>query len=355
MLLRRLVLRVFSLLFVATLISFPLLQVSNVHGASGSDLQPAPTIPPSLTLLGAGASWAAQNGNSTLFIDWEDNYLAHGNTDGVNWGPWPSQTDMENQTDSVTYALDQYGLNVTLAGDIPTDLTGYNLVVIAAYWACTPANLAEISSFIAGGGGVVLLAGVPEYFRTYCKNWWTYNCTTDPLSVGMDEIFGCDGNYFNTGGYANITVDNPFNTALMAGDTVFESTGDSCASVLNPYNGSQVLAQWNPGLYYISVGDTNVSLGTVAFAYTFQYGLGRVYYQADFTPMDTPVDPPARIPADVNNQGVVNMDDVVTVLYAFGSTPGMPNWNPNCDLEGNGRIDMGDLVIVLRSFGQHDP
>jgi parallel beta-helix repeat protein len=61
------------------------------------------------------------------------------------------------------------------------------------------------------------------------------------------------------------------------------------------------------------------------------------------------------IPGDVDGNGVVNMGDVMTLLYAFGSTLGKPNWNPNCDIEGNGKIDMGDIVIALMHFGQHYP
>jgi hypothetical protein len=61
------------------------------------------------------------------------------------------------------------------------------------------------------------------------------------------------------------------------------------------------------------------------------------------------------IPGDVNGEGKVDMGDVVTILKAFGSTPGMPNYNPNCDIEDNGKIDMGDVVTALRNFGQHYP
>jgi hypothetical protein len=61
------------------------------------------------------------------------------------------------------------------------------------------------------------------------------------------------------------------------------------------------------------------------------------------------------IPGDVNGEGKVDMGDVVAILRAFGSTPGTPNYNPNCDIEDNGKIDMGDVVIALRNFGQHYP
>jgi hypothetical protein len=50
--------------------------------------------------------------------------------------------------------------------------------------------------------------------------------------------------------------------------------------------------------------------------------------------------------------GTVDMGDVVTILRAFGSTPGTPNWNPACDLENNGKVDMGDVVIALENFGK---
>jgi hypothetical protein len=45
--------------------------------------------------------------------------------------------------------------------------------------------------------------------------------------------------------------------------------------------------------------------------------------------------------------------DIVALCDAFGSTPGKPNWNPNCDKDGNDQIDVGDFVIVLGNFGQH--
>jgi hypothetical protein len=297
-----------------------------------------------MTLLAAGAKWAAQNGNSTLYIDWEDNYLAHASTDGVNWGPWPNETNMKNETDSVYYMLTTAGLNVTLAGDFPSDLSPYNLLVIEAYWAVTPANLAAVRDFIANGGGVVLIAAVPEYFRCYCKDLWPYRCPTDNASLDMDEIFACDGNYFNTGGYANVTVDNPFNTNLLSGDALFEGTGHSYASIADPYNGSQVVAQWNPGLY--GFDDYNM---TVAFAYTFQYGLGRIYYQASYTPLD----PPTRILGDIDGDGKVSLKDLVIFAYAYSSRPGEARWNPACDLGFKGVIDATDLSILASHYGQH--
>ena len=283
--LEKLFLRVWPVLFVAVLSILPVIAGSNSQKLGGLSLEPT-SIPSSLTLLGAGARWAAQSGNSTLFIDWEDNYLAHGNTDGINWGPWPAEVDMVNLTQSIAYVLNQSGLEVHLAGDLPSSLAGYDLLVIHAYWAVEPRHLTMVRDFIANGGGVILLSGVPEFFRCYCKDWWTYRCPTDNASLGMDEIFGCDGNYFNTGGYAIVTVDNPFGTSLLIGDTLFEGTGESNAAVLNPYNGSQIIASWNRGC---------------TFAYTYAYGQGRVYFQAAFVPLD-----PCAQTSTANNRNNTN-------------------------------------------------
>ena len=334
---------VLSFVLIGILASSPVFIGLNVQKANAYTPNPLnpPYIPPSMTLLAAGAQWAANGGNQTLFIDWEDNYLIHANSDGINWGPWPSETDMMNWTDSIYYMLTQEGLNVTLAGDIPADLSGYNLLVIQAYWACKPALLQEVANFIANGGGVVLLSGVPELFRTNCTSMWTYDLQTDPMSVNESLYFACDGNYFNTGGYANVTVNNPFGTSLMSGDTLYESAGYSNAGIMNPENGAEVIAEWNPALY---------GLGNYqpAFAYTYTYGLGRVYYQASFDALD----PPNHIREDIGNYGMVNIKDVAIVCRALGSTPGSSKWNPAADINFDGKIDMKDVKLVASYFGQ---
>jgi Ca2+-binding EF-hand superfamily protein len=61
------------------------------------------------------------------------------------------------------------------------------------------------------------------------------------------------------------------------------------------------------------------------------------------------------IPGDVDGNGKVDMGDIVSILLALGSTPGKPNWNPNCDVDNNGIIDKSDLMIALNNFGQHYP
>jgi hypothetical protein len=280
------------------------------------------TLPPTLVLLGGGSKWTAGNGNNALFVGWKDNWLAHHDTDGISWGPWPKVEDMDSMSVSVSYALNQSGLNVQSAGDIPANLSGYDVVVLDAYWAVEPRDCQILQDYISNGGGVVILAGVPEFMRCYCKDWWTYRCPTDNASFNMDKWFGCDGNYVNTGGYATLTVDNPFNTSLMPGDALFAGAGYSYASLYPPCDGTRVIATWNAGF---------------VFAYTYEYGLGRVYYQAayDCLGASPPTIPPSSPPpvshgtAEVSiapSNVVVELNHVFTVDVINANVTDLYGW-----------------------------
>jgi hypothetical protein len=302
------------------------------------------TLPKSLTLLGAGAKWAAGNGTRALVVDWYDNYLAHYNTDGVNWGPWPSEEEMKNVTFSISYVLNQSGLSVELAGDIPSDLSGYDLVVLSAYWAVEPRDCSLIENYLANGGGVVLLVGIPEYFRCYCKDWWTYRCAISNESLGMEQWFG-NGTYVNSGGDASITVDNPFSTGLKSGDILMQNCGGSNAAVVSA--DAEVVATWGNGS---------------AFAFAREYGQGRLYYQAAFESLDPPnkPGPVGDVAGDYNGivqglpDGKVDMRDISYLVRLFNTKPDSPKWNPMADINGDNIINMREITIAVVHFNQHN-
>jgi len=54
---------------------------------------------------------------------------------------------------------------------------------------------------------------------------------------------------------------------------------------------------------------------------------------------------------DINRDGVIDDRDLALVRAAYGSTPGAPNWNPDCDLNGDGRVNMTELVTVSKNYG----
>ena len=65
--------------------------------------------------------------------------------------------------------------------------------------------------------------------------------------------------------------------------------------------------------------------------------------------------PYVPLAGDLNEDNIVNMQDVIVVLDAFGSYPSHPRWNPIADTNSDGRVDMEDIIIVLTNFGQHYP
>lgn len=55
---------------------------------------------------------------------------------------------------------------------------------------------------------------------------------------------------------------------------------------------------------------------------------------------------------DIDGNNKVNMDDLETMIEAFGSFPTHHRWNLLADLNFDGKIDLRDIDIVLRYFGQ---
>lgn len=259
------------------------------------------TLPASMILLGGASRWAAGNGNSALYVNWKDNYLAHHLTDGVNWGPWPQESDMDDWRIAVSYALAQYGFNVVFAGDIPANLNDYDLVVILAYWAVEPKHAQLIQNYLAGGGGVVLLSGVPPYFVDYEKDWWT---TTNLNSI--HDWFGASW-YVNVGGSATVTIDNPFNTGLPAGETLCSGVGYSNAAVDSLDSDTQIVATWSCGCPY---------------GFTHEYGQGKLYYQARIETLTTGL-PEHELSASVEAPGTTEPDKPVLLkgtVYNHGTS-----------------------------------
>jgi hypothetical protein len=57
---------------------------------------------------------------------------------------------------------------------------------------------------------------------------------------------------------------------------------------------------------------------------------------------------------DINLDGRIDIKDISGVSMAFGTTPDMPGWNPNCDLNADGRVDIKDISQVSKVFGVYN-
>jgi hypothetical protein len=54
---------------------------------------------------------------------------------------------------------------------------------------------------------------------------------------------------------------------------------------------------------------------------------------------------------DVDHDGIVEEDDIDRIEVAYGSRPGDPNWDPDCNLDNNNIIDFVDLHIAVYHLG----
>jgi hypothetical protein len=236
-------------------------------------LSPSPTpsstlsfntsLPPSLKLLGGGARWASPKGKYALYVNHKDNWEAHHLTDGVDWGPWFPEELMDKWRTAVATILEQAGFEVKFKGDVPEDLSGYDLVVFEALWAVEPKHVPLVRDYLSNGGGVVVLGGVPTQFAVYCKDRWPYRFGGTDLS-SFQDWFGARS-FANTNGNAKLIVDNPFGTQLGNNEIVYSGGGsEKAVTMLN--GNTRIIALWDSGH---------------VFAFTHEYNEGRVYYQGE--------------------------------------------------------------------------
>ena len=256
--------------------SAPAAQLTLTVTANRNEQPSSPSSTPSQTLFAAGAKWASPNGTQALYVNWKDDWLLHGQTDGVSWGPWDTVETMDAWRNAVTSALHNDGFNITYVGGFPNNLKGFDLVVIEAAWgAVHPNDSATVRDFVAKGGGVVMLCITPCFFCVNCTDRWPYRFGgTDLTSIA--DWFGY-GSYFNLGGAAYPSFDHPLGASLLVSDQLFFTSGVSAASVGGPSSNIQVVAQYQTGSSY-------PFQSSAPFAFTHEFGAGRLYWQAHVWP-----------------------------------------------------------------------
>jgi nitrous oxidase accessory protein NosD len=61
-----------------------------------------------------------------------------------------------------------------------------------------------------------------------------------------------------------------------------------------------------------------------------------------------------QLKGDINDDGVVNILDIVAITSIYGCKKGEPNWNPDADIAPPyGKIDILDLVTCTYHYGEH--
>ncbi|HEY9062782.1 MAG TPA: glycoside hydrolase family 9 protein [Pseudobacteroides sp.] len=64
--------------------------------------------------------------------------------------------------------------------------------------------------------------------------------------------------------------------------------------------------------------------------------------------------PKKPIPGDINEDGKVNMGDLVLLAISFNSTYQDPNYNNKCDVNNDGVINMHDVMVIAMRFGYNE-
>jgi len=77
----------------------------------------------------------------------------------------------------------------------------------------------------------------------------------------------------------------------------------------------------------------------------------------DFTILDSPTPgstngSPPPIPGDINEDGTVDVLDLIELRNAYGSTQQSPNWDPDCDLNLDDVVSVPDMLILGKNYGR---
>jgi hypothetical protein len=179
----------------------------------------------------------------------------------------------------------------------------------------------------------------------YEYDQWSNNCYPQPISpiyhVPMVMV------YTNRIVIVNVTAANlgnmteSFNvTAMIDGSIVL---GTQPISNLAPQQTKLLTFTWKP----ISETPSSTILHTVsanASIVQYEYNTTKNY-------MTSKVKIMIKMLGDVNGDGVINILDVTLIGAAYGSRPGMKNWNPEADLLNNGFVSILDMVTCTSKYG----
>ena len=126
----------------------------------------------------------------------------------------------------------------------------------------------------------------------------------------------------------NFTVNLAANSTIVASRSATLTAGATNLVSLSWH--AELLPRGNYTLFASAVyGPSNLSNGAVT------YGPFTIFF-----------------PGDLDRDCRVDIVDVATVAFAFGSTPSSPNWNPYADLNNDGTVNIVDVATAAFQFGQ---
>ena len=83
--------------------------------------------------------------------------------------------------------------------------------------------------------------------------------------------------------------------------------------------------------------------------------IGSISFPIDGIGVDGKVSVAKMLAGDINQDGTVNPVDAGVLSAAFGSAPHDSNWNLNADINNDSVVDILDVIILANNFGRTAP
>jgi hypothetical protein len=179
--------------------------------------------------------------------------------------------------------------------------------------------------------------------------------TGDPITSGAGEVFGpASGSDFffiqgnNAGDYVigGITNSGPaINSVLVLnGETVLARENDPVDLNNDGINNDGVFVQE-------FVADSGFVTEDALYAKVTLRSGGGVPIPGAVAIVRIPLPPSKDCPADINDSGAVDVDDLVAVILTWGCTGPPGSGGCPADVNASGVVDVDDLVAVILAWG----
>jgi len=168
---------------------------------------------------------------------------------------------------------------------------------------------------------------------------WQFNMTFNSTVLGCVSVE--EGDFLWQAGstwWMEPAIDNA-SGLVLAGDSLFPIPEHGA-------NGTGVLATIT---FHVKMkGASNLHFTSETALFTWDH-VNLVPVPLTFTAKDGFFQYPV---GDVNGDGIVSVLDLSAVGEAYGTAPGMTNWNSNCDFNKDDKVDVFDLFDQSKNYGE---